>query len=71
MTLLRRLGDNSRKNRLYRARFGGELIGRNDPDYQQKIIKCNELLANCVIYSDSWCRCAVPRRRQHDGLAIG
>ncbi|MXQ67234.1 Tn3 family transposase [Actinomadura rayongensis] len=31
--------------------FGGELIGHNDPDYQEKVIKFNELLANCVIYS--------------------
>lgn len=89
VTLLRRLGNNSRKNRLYRAfrelgrvirtitllrylsdsglreqttaitnkaeafhwfstwlRFGAETIGRNDPDYQEKIIKFNELLAN-------------------------
>ncbi|GLW13226.1 hypothetical protein Misp01_83540 [Microtetraspora sp. NBRC 13810] len=29
------------------ARF----IGHNDPDYRKKIIKFNELLANCVIYS--------------------
>ncbi|WP_308250407.1 Tn3 family transposase [Sphaerisporangium fuscum] len=94
VTLLRRLGNNSRKNRLYRAfrelgravrtvtllrylsdpdlreqitqvtnrneafhgfadwlMFGGKLIGHNDPDYHEKIIKFNELLANCVIYS--------------------
>ncbi|MEV0151444.1 MULTISPECIES: Tn3 family transposase [unclassified Nonomuraea] len=94
VTLLRRLGNHSRKNRLYRAfrelgravrtitllrylsdpglreqitpvtnrnesfhdfadwlMFGGKLTGHNDPDYQEKIIKFNELLANCVIYS--------------------
>ncbi|MFI7538534.1 Tn3 family transposase [Streptosporangium sp. NPDC049376] len=94
VTLLRRLGNHSRKNRLYRAfrelgravrtitllrylsdpdlreqitqvtnrneafrgfadwlMFGGRLIPHNDPDYQEKIIKFNELLANCVIYS--------------------
>lgn len=94
VTLLRRLGNHSRKNRLYRAfrelgravrtitllrylsdpdlreqitaitnrneafhgfadwlMFGGKLIPHNDPDYQEKIIKFNELLANCVIYS--------------------
>jgi hypothetical protein len=34
-------------------RFGGETIGRNDPDYQEKIVKFNELLANCVIYQNS------------------
>lgn len=96
VTLLRRLGNHSRKNRLYRAfrelgrvirtitllrylsdsglreqttaitnkaeafhwfstwlRFGAETIGRNDPDYQEKIIKFNELLANCVIYQNA------------------
>ena len=31
--------------------FGGNLIGHNDPDYQEKIVKFNELLANCVMYS--------------------
>jgi TnpA family transposase len=94
VTLLRRLGNHSRKNRLYRAfrelgravrtirllrylsdpdlreqitaitnrneafhgfadwlMFGGKLIGHNDPDYHEKIIKFNELLANYVIYS--------------------
>ncbi|WP_205717956.1 Tn3 family transposase [Actinomadura soli] len=94
VTLLRRLGNHSRKNRLYRAfrelgratrtitllrylsgpalreqitlatnrneafhgfadwlMFGGKLIGHNDPDYQEKVIKSNELLANCVMYS--------------------
>lgn len=94
VTLLRGLGNNSHKNRPYRAfrelgrvirtitllrylsdpglreqitaitnkaeafhgfsqwlMFGGEMIGRNDPDYQEKIIKFNELLANCTIYS--------------------
>ncbi|MEU8151642.1 Tn3 family transposase [Nonomuraea sp. NPDC048901] len=96
VTLLRRLGNHSRKNRLYRAfrelgravrtitllrylsdpdlreqitqvtnrneafhgfadwlMFGGKLIGHNDPDYHEKIVKFNELLANCVIYSTS------------------
>jgi hypothetical protein len=31
--------------------FGGKLIGHNDPDYQEKVIKFNELIANRVIYS--------------------
>lgn len=31
--------------------FDGKLIGQNDPDYQEKVIKFNELLANCVMYS--------------------
>jgi len=94
VTLLRRLGNHSRKNRLYRAfrergravrtitllrylpepglrdqiaqvanrneqfhgfadwlMFGGKLIGHNDPDYQEKVIRFNELIANCVMYS--------------------
>lgn len=94
VTLLRRLGNHSRKNRLYRAfrelgrairtitllrylsepqlreqitqvtnrneafhgfadwlMFGGKLIGHNDPDYQEKVVKFNELLANCVMYA--------------------
>ena len=96
VTLLRRLGNDSRKNRLYRAfrevgravrtlvllrylseselregitamtnkveafhgfaqwlLFGGDLLGHNDPDYHEKIVKCNELIANCVIYQTS------------------
>ncbi|GGU02143.1 hypothetical protein BJ999_004392 [Actinomadura citrea] len=96
MTLLRRLGNHSRKNRLYRAfrelgrairtitllrylseselreqitaitnrteafhgfadwlMFGGKLIGHNDPDHQEKVVKFNELIANCVIYSNA------------------
>ncbi|MDR7304480.1 Tn3 family transposase [Haloactinomyces albus] len=94
VTLLRRLGNHSRKNRLYRAfrelgrvimtitllRFlsepelreqitaitnkaeafhgyaewlmvGGKLIGHNDPDHQELVVKFNELMANCAIYS--------------------
>lgn len=94
VTLLRRLGNHSRKNRLYRAfrelgrairtitllrylsepglreqitqvtnrneafhgfadwlMFGGKLIGHNDPEHQEKVVKFNELIANCVIYS--------------------
>ena len=31
--------------------FGGKLIGHNDPDYQEKVVKFSELIANCVIYS--------------------
>jgi len=31
--------------------FGGKLIGHNDPDYHEKVVKFNELIANCVIYS--------------------
>lgn len=94
VTLLRRLGNHSHKNRLYRAfrelgrvlrtmtllrylsepglreqitavtnkaeafhgysewlMIGGRLIGHNDPDHQERVVKFNELLANCAIYS--------------------
>jgi TnpA family transposase len=94
VTLLRRLGNHSRKNRLYKAfrelgrvvrtitllrflsepelreqitaitnraesfhgfaewlMFGGRLIGHNDPDHQDRVVKFNELVANCAIYS--------------------
>lgn len=94
VTLLRRLGNHSRKNRLYRAfrelgrvirtitllrylsepelreqitaitnkaeafhgysewlMVGGKLIGHNDPDHQELVVKFNELMANCAIYS--------------------
>jgi TnpA family transposase len=94
VTLLRRLGNHSHKNRLYRAfrelgrvirtvtllrylsepglreqitaitnkaegfhnysewlMIGGKLIGHNDPEHQERVIKFNELLANCSIYS--------------------
>jgi len=92
--LLRRLGNQSRRNRIYRAfrelgravrtivllrylsepelregitaitnrveafhgfarwlMFGGGVLGDNDPDHHEKIVKFNELLANCAIYS--------------------
>jgi len=94
VTLLRRLGNHSHKNRLYRAfrelgrvirtvtllrylsdpglreqitavtnkteafhgysewlMIGGRLLGHNDPEHQERVIKFNELLANCAIYS--------------------
>lgn len=94
VTLLRRLGNHSHKNRLYRAfrelgrvirtvtllrylsdpglreqitavtnkteafhgysewlMIGGKLIGHNDPEHQERVIKFNELMANCSIYS--------------------
>ncbi len=93
VTLLRRLGHDSRKNGLYRAfrelgravrtlvllrylsepdlrasitamtnkveafhgfadwlMFGGEILSHNDLDHHEKIVKFNELIANCVIY---------------------
>lgn len=113
VTLLRRLGNHSRKNRLYRAfrelgrvmrtivllrflsepalreqvtavtnkteafhgfaawlRFGGETIGRNDPEYQEKIVKFNELLANCVIYSTACDITAVANALAADGHPV-
>ncbi|SDM62171.1 Tn3 transposase DDE domain-containing protein [Nonomuraea jiangxiensis] len=33
--------------------FGGKLIGHNDPDHQEKVVKFNELIANCIIYSNA------------------
>ena len=94
VTLLRRLGNHSRRNRLYKAlrelgrvirtitllRFlsepglrdqiavitnrtemfhnfaqflmvGGRLIGHNDPDYHERVVKFNELAANAAIFS--------------------
>ncbi len=94
VTLLRRLGNHSRRNRLYKAlrelgrvirtitllrylsgpglrdqigaitnrteqfhnfaqflMIGGGLIGHNDPDYQERVVKFNELVANAAIFS--------------------
>lgn len=94
VTLLRRLGNHSKRNRIYKAlrelgrvvrtvtllrylsepelrnqitaitnrteafhgfaahlMIGGRLIGHNDPDYQERVVKFNELIANCAIYS--------------------
>jgi TnpA family transposase len=31
--------------------FGGGVLGDSDPDHHEKIVKFNELLANCAIYS--------------------
>ncbi|GAA4974066.1 Tn3 family transposase [Yinghuangia aomiensis] len=94
VTLLRRLGNQSKRNRIYKAlrelgrvvrtvtllrylsepqlrehitavtnrteafhnyatwlMIGGRLIGHNDPDYQERVVKFNELIANAAIYS--------------------
>jgi TnpA family transposase len=94
VTLLRRLGNHSRRNRIYKAlrelgrvvrtvtllrylsdaelraqitaitnrteafhgfaahlMIGGQLIRHNDPDYQERVVKFNELISNCAIYS--------------------
>ena len=31
--------------------IGGRLIGHNDPDYQERVVKFNEVIANAAIYS--------------------
>jgi hypothetical protein len=31
--------------------IGGQLIGHNAPDYQERVVKFNELVAKCAIYS--------------------
>lgn len=31
--------------------IGGQLISHNDPDYQERVVKFNELMSNCAIYS--------------------
>lgn len=31
--------------------FGGGVLAGNDPNHHEKIVKSNELLANCAIYS--------------------
>jgi TnpA family transposase len=94
VTLLRRLGNHSRRNRIYKAlrelgrvvrtvtllrylsdselraqitaitnrteafhgfaahlMIGGQLIRHNDPNYQERVVKFNELVSNCAIYS--------------------
>jgi len=51
-------------------RFGGEAIGRNDPDYQEKIVKFNELLANCVIYGTACDITAVVNAFTADGHPV-
>jgi hypothetical protein len=34
--------------------IGGRLIGHNDPDYQERLVKFNELVANAVIFPLPW-----------------
>lgn len=31
--------------------FGGGVLADNDPEHHEKIVKFNELFANCAIYS--------------------
>ena len=97
VTLLRRLGNHFRRNRLYKAlrelgrvirtitllrylsepglrdqiaaitnrteafhnfsqflMIGGRLIGHNDPEYQERVVKFNELVANCAPTPPRW-----------------
>ncbi len=49
--------------------FGGEVIERNDPAEQEKIIKFNSLVANCVIFHTAL---DIPcRRRVRSGSRVG
>jgi hypothetical protein len=112
-TLLRRLGNESRKNRIYKAfrelgrvvrtvvllrylsepglrdsiavitnrvesfhnfagwlAFGDSGIATNDPDHMEKVVKFNELLANCVIYCNAVELTAVLNRLKAEGYPV-
>ncbi|MGI8429765.1 MAG: Tn3 family transposase, partial [Solirubrobacteraceae bacterium] len=51
-------------------RFGHEAIERNDPAEQEKIIKFNTLLANCVIFHTALDMTAVLRQLASEGWEI-
>ena len=51
-------------------RFGGEVIERNDPAEQEKILKFNSLLANCVIFHITLDMMDVIRDLQREGHTI-
>ena len=51
-------------------RFGGEVIERNDPAEQEKVIKFNSLLANCVIFHTTLDMTAAVRQLLAEGWAI-
>jgi hypothetical protein len=51
--------------------FGGALIGHNDPDYHEKIVKFNELIANCVIYQTTLDLTAVVNQLVAEGHPVG
>ena len=51
-------------------RFGHDAIERNDPAEQEKIIKFNTLLANCVIFHTALDMTAVIRQLAADGWTI-
>ena len=50
--------------------FGAEAIERNDPAEQEKLIKFNTLLANCVIFHIAIDMTAVVRRMIADGRTV-
>ncbi len=51
-------------------RFGHEMIERNDPAEQEKIIKFNTLLANCVIFHTALDMTAVLRQLAQEGWPV-
>ena len=51
-------------------RFGHDAIERNDPAEQEKIIKFNSLLANCVIFHTALDMTAVLRQLAEEGWTI-
>ncbi len=51
-------------------RFGHEAIERNDPAEQEKIIKFNTLLANCVIFHTALDITAVLRQLASEGWSV-
>ncbi len=51
-------------------RFGHEAIERNDPAEQEKIIKFNTLLANCVIFHTALDMTAVLRQLAREGWPV-
>jgi len=51
-------------------RFGHDAIERNDPAEQEKIIKFNSLLANCVIFHTALDMTAVLRQLAAEGSTI-
>jgi TnpA family transposase len=50
--------------------FGNEVIERNDPAEQEKIIKFNSLVANCVIFHTTLDMMAVVRQLIAEGWAV-
>jgi hypothetical protein len=51
-------------------RFGHEAIERNDPAEQEKIIKFNTLLANCVIFHTALDMTTVLRQLAQEGWPV-